>query len=102
MEIIIQQKVQSFILSLEPDAKKKIARDMDLLEKYSYLLGMPNSKRLHNNLYELRIRGQQEVRLFYCFYNGGIYMVHGIIKKTEKLPRREFKIALKNSKKILD
>lgn len=102
MEIEINKKVREFIIALEDSTKKKTAREISLLEKYGYLLGMPSSKRLGRNLYELRIRGQQEVRLFYCFKNGVIFIIHGIIKKSQKIPRKELLKATKLVQDLLD
>jgi len=55
---------------------------------------MPYSKQILRKLYELRIRGQQEVRIFYCFHQGQAVILHSFIKKTQKTPRKEIKIAL--------
>ena len=55
---------------------------------------MPYSKRITANLYELRIRGQQEVRIFYTINNGTAFLLHGFIKKTNKTTKREIETAL--------
>ena len=59
--------VESYLSSLEHPARAKLARLMDLLEKYGPGLGMPHSKMIAPGLYELRVRGQNEVRIFYMF-----------------------------------
>jgi len=93
MEIHIDSSVKKFIQSLQPLTTAKVLRTIDLLEKFGNHLGMPHSKRVSGKLCELRIRGQQEIRVFYCFYKQGIYLLHAFIKKSQKIPQRELTIA---------
>lgn len=69
-------------------------QDLQLLEDYGAFLRMPHSKHIENGIYELRTRGKQEVRLLYCFRNHNYYVLHGFVKKSQKTPRKEIKIAL--------
>lgn len=88
-------EVHKYLLTLEKSTYSKVLKCIKLLETYSYSLTMPYSKPISQNLFELRIRGQQEVRIFYCFYNNQIYLLHSFIKKTQKTPQREINIAKK-------
>ena len=95
-----EKPVESFILSQNSSTKAKIARQIDLLEAHGHLLGMPHSKKLTTDLYELRIRGQNEVRILYAFANNNIYLLHAFKKQTQKTPNRELKIATNRFKEI--
>lgn len=64
-------------------------RVIDLLEKFGYQLSLPHSKKIDANLFELRIRGRQEVRIFYTFSADNIIMLHGFIKKSAAIPKKE-------------
>jgi len=88
-------KIEDYLLSLEKTTYSKVLKHIELLETFGHKLTMPYSKQISRNLYELRIRGQQEVRIFYCFYNKQIYVVHAFIKKSQKTPRNEIKTAQK-------
>jgi len=66
---------------------------MDLLEKYGPGLGMPHSKMIAPGLYELRVRGQNEVRIFYMFKGKFVYFLHAFKKQTQKTPDKEIEIA---------
>lgn len=90
----INPKLQEYIYSLEKPTISKFIRLADLLEKFGEKLGMPYAKQIQTNLYELRIRGHQEVRIFYCFYRHQAVFVHAFIKKTQKTPRQGIKTAL--------
>lgn len=78
-----------FIESLERPTIAKIMREIDLLEKFGHQLDMPHSRKIAANLFELRIRGIQEVRIFYTFSGERVVLLHGFIKKSQKIPLRE-------------
>ena len=52
-------------------------------------------------LYELRIQGENSIRIFYCFQKGKFYLLHIFRKKTQKLPKKEIKTALDRLKQII-
>lgn len=95
MEIIVSLSVEDFIDKLQPKTIAKVLRTTDLLEKFGYHLSMPHSRKIKDNLFELRVRGKQEVRIFYCFSSGKIILIHGFIKKKQKISNREIRKALK-------
>ena len=87
--------VDEFIKSQKPQVKAKITHSVRLLRVYGNRLGLPHSKAIGNGLYELRIRGRDEIRIIYCFTSRKtIYLLHGFKKQTQKLPTKELKIAL--------
>ncbi len=86
--------VETFISSLEKLTVAKVLRTIDLLEIFGSSLGLPHSKKIKNKLYELRIRGKQEVRIFYTFYRDEAVLLHGFLKKSRQIPGKEIKIAL--------
>ncbi len=89
-----KQVIKDFIDSLQENAQAKLGRQLDLLEEHGNQLGMPHAKAMGGGLIELRIRGKQEVRIFYAFAFGKrIYLLHGFIKKTQTTPKRELAIA---------
>ena len=93
MEVIYLHKADSFIRPLEPVLKNKILVMIDMLEEAGHLLKMPFSKSLGKGLFELRIVGNAQVRIFYCFYGGKAYLLHGIVKKTPRVPPRAINLA---------
>lgn len=64
---IFDNTLEKFILSLEKITIAKVLRTIDLLEQFGFKLGPPHTKKIAHNLFELRIRGRQEVRIFYTF-----------------------------------
>jgi len=92
--IFFNPKIEKFLNSLELPASSKSAKYIKLLETHGNNIGMPYSKQLSNNLYELRVRGRQEIRIFYCFHRNQAVILHAFIKKSQKTPRQETETAL--------
>lgn len=90
-----EKPVEEFIITKSPQTKAKLAHLVNLLEIHGNILGMPHSKQLAKGLYELRIRGKEEIRILYCFKGKDVYLLHGFKKQTQKTPSKEIEIALK-------
>jgi phage-related protein len=95
-----EKPVEEFINSCNSSTKGKIISKLNLLKEFGFQLGMPHSKKLTRDLYELRIRGKEEVRIIYVFKNAQIIFLHAFKKKTRKTPQREIEIAQKRLDKI--
>ena len=101
MEIkFFDNSLEKFIESLENSTIAKILHTIDLLEMFGHKLGLPHSKRISKNIFELRIYGAQKVRVFYTLHKFQAILLHGFVKKTQKIPRKEIKIAEKKIKAI--
>jgi len=93
-------KVKKLFKLLEMPAAAKVSRSIELLKKCGPMIRMPYSRCIATNLFELRITGKQEIRLFYTFKEGVIFIIHGFIKKTNQIPPREFKTALQKKREL--
>ncbi|EKD84530.1 MAG: hypothetical protein ACD_38C00206G0004 [uncultured bacterium] len=96
----LDKELEDFIYSLEKQTIAKVIKTVGLLEKFGNLLTLPHSKKLYKNLFELRIRGAQEVRIFYAFHKNQAVLLHGFIKKSQKTPLKELNLALKKLKSL--
>ncbi|MEK7154714.1 MAG: type II toxin-antitoxin system RelE/ParE family toxin [Patescibacteria group bacterium] len=92
--------VESFLSSLEHPTRAKLARLMDLLQKYGPSLGMPHSKMITSGLCELRVRGKIEIRIFYTFKGKFVYFLHAFKKQSQKTPDKEIETANQRLKLI--
>lgn len=95
MDVIVDERLIDFINSLTRTAKARCRQEMGLLESEGKSLGMPHSKKISPKLWELRIRGDHEVRLLYGITKSRAYLVHGFIKKSNKTPKKEIDTAVK-------
>lgn len=93
MKLILTREVDAFIEMLEKPTRAKWVRLVNVLLVYGSHLGMPHARRLDSTLSELRIRGRQEIRVFYTIRTDTIIMLHGFVKKTERTPQRELTLA---------
>ena len=100
MDIIFPDNtVKDFIEGLEKPTISKIFKALELLERFGSELRMPYSKKISRGLFELRIRGKQEVRIFYTFKEGAV-LLHACEKKTFKIPKKELETAKQKLKRI--
>lgn len=95
-----KKPVDEFIKAQQSQARSKIIHNIRLLRQYGNMLGMPHSKMLAGGLYELRIRGKEELRIFYCFRGKTIYLLHAFKKQTQDIPRKELNLALNRVKSL--
>lgn len=86
--------IEKFIKNLEPKIQARVLRTLELLEKFGRQLKMPHSKKVFQNIFELRTHGKQEIRLFYLFQKEKIVVLHGFIKKSQKIPKKEIEKTL--------
>lgn len=100
MEIRISDEVERFIYSLEKQTIAKVLRTIDLLEIFGNKLVMPHSRKIKSQLFELRVRGAQEARILYAFRGSSAALLHGFIKKTDKIPKKEIEQALRKLKQL--
>lgn len=86
-------------MTLPEKASAKILRDIDLLERHGFSLGLPYIKKLegYDELWELRTKHSSNIyRVFYFHYNNGVFvLLHGIIKKSDKLKIADINISNK-------
>lgn len=95
--LFFDERLENFVQKLEAPILAKVLRTIDLLERYGPVLRMPHSKKIDDKMFELRIRGQQEIRIFYVFHGQAAILLHGFIKKSWHIPQKELRVARRNS-----
>ncbi|MBI4089339.1 MAG: type II toxin-antitoxin system RelE/ParE family toxin [Candidatus Levybacteria bacterium] len=88
--------VEEFINSLEEKVQVKIFRTLELLEEFGTRMGLPHVKKLTSTpLWELRMLGSNNIRIFYVAQKQKQFLLlHAFKKKTQKTDKKEIKIAL--------
>lgn len=92
--------VQEFIDNLDTIVGSRVYQDIKSLKEFGKNLGLPYARKIGDNMYELRTRGKTQVRLIYCFDGNECYVVHGFLKKTNKIPVKEIRVAKKRIKQL--
>lgn len=98
--VIFDLALEKFIESLENTTVARVLRTIDLLAEFGNGLGMPHSKHVKLNLFELCVHGRQEIRIFYTFSKSQAVLLHGYVKKSQKIPRKELDKALQILKRL--
>ena len=86
--------VKDFIERLNKKTYARVLRSITLLQEFGPFLKMPHSRKMTSNLYELRVKGAESIRIFYSQISKIYYLLHAFKKKTQKTPSKEIKIAL--------
>ncbi|MBI2018803.1 type II toxin-antitoxin system RelE/ParE family toxin [Candidatus Daviesbacteria bacterium] len=88
--------VFEFIQNLDPKIKSKVIGVMDLLKELGTLIGPPHSKKVTGTpLWELRILGGDNIRIFYvAVVNRRFLLLHVFLKKKQKTDTKEIKTAI--------
>jgi len=70
--------------------------------EYGPNLGLPHTNAFGGGLFELRIKGVEGIaRVFFCtMVKQEIVMLHSFIKKTQKTPEKELKVAKLRMKEL--
>ena len=92
----VSSPVYDFINRLDPTAKSKVINTINLLEEYGIRLSPPRAKKLAGtDLWELRMLGEDNIRIFYvAVVNKAFLLLHGFIKKKQKTDKKEIKTAM--------
>ncbi|WP_449258488.1 type II toxin-antitoxin system RelE/ParE family toxin [Chlorobium limicola] len=73
-----------------------------LVMEYGPQVRMPHTKAMGGGLFEMRPKGRDGIgRAFYCYVKGNkIIILHSFIKKTQKTPQKELRLALKRMQEV--
>ena len=90
-----REPVAAFLDSLDDKMAAKLLGLMEVLEEKGTELRMPYSEHLEGGIFELRCKlGSNITRALYFFFSGKrIIVTNGFIKKTQKTPPGEIKLA---------
>lgn len=91
--------VLDFIQSLPPKHRAKIEREINLLEEFGINLTYPHTRKIegenYKGLWELRIKFGNDISrvLYFLPIKNTFVLLHGFIKKSNKTPEKELKVA---------
>ncbi len=89
------EPVREWLRALPKARRKAIGADV-LKVQYCWPIGRPLVGSLGNGLWEVRSRlGDRIARVIFCVDGGKMVLLHGFIKKTQKIPHHEIPVAEK-------
>jgi len=73
-----------------------------LRAQFGWPVGMPLVRSLKDGLWEVRstLPSSRIARLILCFHEGTLVVVHGFIKKTQKMPAEDLALAKRRMKEV--
>ena len=88
------EPVRDWLKSLERSEKKAIGEDIQTVQ-YGWPAGMRDLvKKIDSGLWEVRTElGTKIARVLFTFWQGEIVLLHGFIKKTQKISKEDLDLA---------
>ena len=96
------KRVEAEILALPVGLLARFLRYAERMETFGPDLGMPHTRAMGGGLFELRIKAAEGIaRVFFCTVVGRrIVFLHQFVKKSDKTPPKELKIARQRMKEL--
>jgi phage-related protein len=100
--IYYSHEVQEDIMNLPVTLQARYIGLTDRMIEQGPNLGLPHTDAFGGGLFELRLKGAEGIaRVFFCTMMGQeIVMLHSFIKKTQKTPEKELKLAKQRMKEF--
>jgi phage-related protein len=98
-----KRPVREWLMALPPHDRKSIGEDIATLE-FCWPVGMPKCSPMKGikGLYEIRsnISSGRIARVFFVLVGNQMVLLHGFVKKTQKTPDKELKLAAARMKEV--
>ena len=93
--------VREWLLSLPKEDRIEIGGDIANVE-YHWPVGPPGCKPLGNGIFEIRSRisNNRAARILFFVDSDQLYLLHGFIKKSKKIPQRHLELARNRKTKM--
>ncbi len=89
------EPVRVWLKSLSSEEKKIIGEDIKTVQ-FGWPIGMPLVRPLGGNLYETRSDLKDKIaRIFFTVESDKMILLHGFMKKDQKIPQKEINLARK-------
>lgn len=92
------EPVRIWLKALPKAARKQIGEHIRVVQK-GWPIGMPVCRPLGKGIYEVRTSLPDHwARVFFCVKDGEMILLHAIMKKSNKIPPSDLKLAEKRKK----
>ena len=98
-----KRPVRDWLMELSPEDRKTIGEDIATLE-FCWPVGKPKCSPMTGikGLYEIssNISSRRIARVFFVLIGSQMVLLHGFVKKTQKTPDKELKLAVARMKEV--
>ena len=100
--VYFNEDLQRTILAFPAGIQARYVHLTRRIRTFGPNLGMPHSRAMGEGLFELRMKSKEGIgRVFYCnLPDQRVMMLHAFVKKSEKTPTKELKIAYDRMKEV--
>ncbi len=101
-KIDFYEGVEDQIEQMSPKLQARMVKLLEMMAKHGANLGPPHTKAMGNGLFELRAKAQEGIgRGLFCYLHGQhIYVLHTYVKKSQKTPKSELKLARDRQREV--
>ena len=96
-----KEPVRDWLLDLNEEDRRIVGYDIGTAE-FGWPVGMPLCRSLGQGLWEIRsnISSGRIARVVFTVVNEQMVLLHGFVKKSQKIPKPDLDVALKRKKEI--
>jgi phage-related protein len=95
-----REPVREWLRSLHRNEKKQIGEDIKTVQ-FGWPIGMPVVEKLDRDLWEVRTKLRDKIsRLIFTVYENQIVLLHGFIKKSQKISAEDLELAQRRMNEI--
>ena len=95
-----REPVREWLRSLSKEEKRSIGEDIKTVQ-FGWPIGMPVVKKVGEGIWEIRTRLSDKIsRILFAMPEENIVLVHGFIKKSNKIPKTDLDLAQKRLRDI--
>ena len=96
-----KEPVRDWLLDLNEEDRRIVGYDIGTAE-FGWLVGMPLCRSMGQGLWEIRsnISSGRIARVVFTVVNEQMVLLHGFVKKSQKIPKPDLDVALKRKKEI--
>jgi phage-related protein len=96
-----KEPVREWLRGLNSEDRRAIGLDL-MRVQFGWPIGMPLVRSLKDGLWEVRssLPSQRIARLVLCHHDGMLIVLHGFIKKTQKIPADDLSLARRRMREV--
>ncbi len=96
------EPVREWLKGLTKGDRFRIGTDLKTVE-FGWPIGMPTCRPMGEGLFEVRtdLTGNRTARLLFTIADGSMVVLHGFLKKTQKTPESDLKLARDRRRRLV-